>query len=103
MMSDVLKKIRDENIYFIEAKESAQQEWAKTCHDIADATVFKKATSWYVGANIPGKKREQLNYIGGLPSYFKACSDGLKDWSKFDTKKLDSIQTAYTEEITARL
>jgi hypothetical protein len=30
-----------------------------------------------MGANIPGKPREQLNYAGGLPLYEKECREAL--------------------------
>jgi cyclohexanone monooxygenase len=41
-------------------------------------TLFPKADSWYMGANIPGKPREMLMYPGGLPRYletFQACRE----------------------------
>ena len=36
-------------------------------------TLFPKADSWYMGANIPGKPRELLNYPGGVPLYLQMC------------------------------
>ena len=36
-------------------------------------TLFPLADSWYMGANIPGKPRELLNYPGGLPLYLQMC------------------------------
>ena len=89
VVTDLLKKLRDEAIYYIEAKPFAEAQWGKTCQDISDATVFKKANSWYVGSNIPGKKREQLNYLGGLPGYIDACRDGLKDWTNFEVRRVE--------------
>lgn len=38
-------------------------------------------------ANIPGKKREQLNYIGGIHNYEKACRAALETWKAFDLVK----------------
>ena len=32
-----------------------------------------EANSWYVGANIPGKKRVILPYTGGQPLYREQC------------------------------
>ena len=37
--------------------------------ELADATLFPRANSWYLGANIPGKPREILAFAGGLPAY----------------------------------
>ena len=36
-------------------------------------TLFPLADSWYMGANIPGKPRELLNYPGGVPLYLQMC------------------------------
>lgn len=33
--------------------------------------------SWYMGANIPGKKREQLNYLNGIEQYVRECREAL--------------------------
>ena len=35
--------------------------------------MFNRAESWYVGANIPGKPRVFMPYIGGLPAYIQRC------------------------------
>ena len=40
--------------------------------------------SWYLGANIPGKKRVFMPYIGGVPAYRKKCEEEvLSDYSGF--------------------
>ena len=51
---------------------AAEEAWRKDILEIADATLFPKANSWYMGANVPGKPREMLMYPGGLPSYLEA-------------------------------
>ncbi|KAK1713836.1 cyclopentanone 1,2-monooxygenase [Colletotrichum acutatum] len=82
---DFLVKLRTENITFIEPRRSAEEHWKKTVQAIHEALLFSKSdTSWYVGGNIPGKKKEQLNYLGGIPQYLKECHEGTKDWSNFD-------------------
>jgi hypothetical protein len=48
-------------------------------HDSGDATLFPRAESWYVGANIPGKTREMLVCAGGLPAYMEKCGESA-DW-----------------------
>jgi cation diffusion facilitator CzcD-associated flavoprotein CzcO len=66
-----LSYLRDRNITKIEAKEEAQQAWREHTLEVADKGLFSKAKSWYFGDNIPGKPREALNYMGGLPTYRK--------------------------------
>src|SRR5215813_11725522 len=43
--------------------------------DGAQLTLFPKANSWYMGANVPGKARVLLPYVGGVDVYRKACDE----------------------------
>lgn len=87
-IADLLVKLRDEKIRSIEPRRAAEEHWGKVCQDISNMLLFRlNDSSWYLGANIPGKKREQLNYLGGMVSYGEACNDGFKDWSNFDVKR----------------
>jgi hypothetical protein len=40
--------------------------------------------SWYMGANVPGKVREQLIYLAGVDVYAKEIKDALQDWKGFN-------------------
>jgi cyclohexanone monooxygenase len=40
---------------------------------VASRTLFPQAASWYMGANIPGKPRVFLPYVGGLGTYTRIC------------------------------
>jgi cyclohexanone monooxygenase len=42
---------------------------------LANDTLFPQADSWYLGANIPGKPRVFLPYIGGFGTYRKLCNE----------------------------
>ena len=81
---DLVKRLRDQGVQRIEVKKEAEDAWYETVQSISNATLFTKAVSWYMGSNIPGKKREQLNYIGGIKGYMDACDEGTKDWSNFE-------------------
>jgi cyclohexanone monooxygenase len=59
----------------IEASEAAQDAWVQKVADMAAPTLFTKATSWYMGANVPGKPRVFLPFIGGLGVYTQICND----------------------------
>jgi cyclohexanone monooxygenase len=54
---------------WIEVKPETETAWTETCADIADMTLFPKAASWIFGANIPGKKRTVMFYLGGMRTY----------------------------------
>ncbi|HET8533491.1 MAG TPA: cyclohexanone monooxygenase, partial [Methylomirabilota bacterium] len=53
----------------------AEDEWVQHVHDIASFTLFPMANSWYVGANIPGKPRVFMPYIGGVGVYRQKCDE----------------------------
>jgi cyclohexanone monooxygenase len=74
-IGDCLQYLRDRNIGRIEADESAEQNWVAHVNDVADATLYPRANSWYVGANIPGKPRVFMPYVGGLDKYRKICDE----------------------------
>jgi hypothetical protein len=39
-----------------------------------------------MGANVPGKKREYLLYLGGVPNWHKACREAIDDWQGFSVQ-----------------
>jgi len=68
----------------IEAKPEKEVEWTQATHQFWYASLFPQAKSWYQGSNVPGKREEPLNYVGGFPAYTKALFDSLEnnfqDW-----------------------
>ena len=67
----------------MEAKQEAMDEYGKRLVDVYEMTVLpeaaKKAGSWYVGANIPGKRVAPLFWFGGVQSYFQICDEEQKN------------------------
>ncbi|ORW97676.1 cyclohexanone monooxygenase [Mycobacterium sp. IEC1808] len=59
----------------IEATPDAVDGWVTECARRADATLFTKANSWYLGANIPGKPRVFMLFIGGFGVYLDICTE----------------------------
>jgi cation diffusion facilitator CzcD-associated flavoprotein CzcO len=59
----------------IEATDDATKEWTRHVQDVANETLYPTADSWYMGANIPGKPRVFLPYIGGLDVYRRKCDE----------------------------
>ena len=57
----------------VEADEAAQVAWAHEVANMAKRTLYTKANSWYTGANVLGKPRVFLMYIGGLDTYVDRC------------------------------
>jgi len=65
----VINELADRGIERAEPKLEASKAWHQHVLDITAPTLFYKAKSWYVGANVPGKRVEMLQYPGGLPAY----------------------------------
>ena len=47
----------------------AEDAWVEHVNEVADATLYPLANSWYMGANIPGKPRVFMPYVGGVGVY----------------------------------
>jgi hypothetical protein len=50
-------------------------EWGAECARRAETTLFTKANSWYMGANVPGKPRGFMLFTGGLATYNDICAE----------------------------
>ena len=74
-IADCLVYLRKNGFATIEAEQSAEDEWVKHVNDVADLTLFPRANSWYVGANIPGKPRVFMPYVGGIGLYRQKCDE----------------------------
>ena len=79
--------MKKEGIESVEAQPDAAEKWASDIQEMNEKTLFPLTNSWYMGANIPGKKREQLNYLAGLNVYEKTCKEVQKDWTGFKTSQ----------------
>ena len=72
-ISDCLAWLREHDIDTIEATADATAAWTGHVQEVAHHTLYPKAASWYMGANIPGKPRLFLPYIGGVGTYRNKC------------------------------
>jgi len=58
----------------IEAESTAQSKWFAHLTEMANASIYPLANSWYVGANVPGKPRKFVSHMD-YPEYMKACQE----------------------------
>jgi cyclohexanone monooxygenase len=78
-IADCLEKMRAEGAVRIEATEESEAKWVEHVNDVADSTLYPLANSWYVGANIPGKPRVFMPYVGGLHVYARKCAEIVRN------------------------
>jgi cation diffusion facilitator CzcD-associated flavoprotein CzcO/acetyl esterase/lipase len=74
-VADCLQRLRAENLDRIEPTPLAEAGWVQHNLDCAEITLYPRANSWYMGANVPGKPRAFLPYIGGVDAYRQACQE----------------------------
>ena len=72
-ITDTLVDLRERGYDRIEPTETAEAAWGVHVNDGAAITLFPRAASWYMGANVPGKPRVFLPYIGGVGVYRETC------------------------------
>jgi len=77
-IADCLQRLRTENLDRIEPTPLAEAGWVQHNQDCADITLYQRANSWYMGANVPGKPRVFLPYIGGVDAYRRACDEAAE-------------------------
>ncbi len=78
-VSDLLKTAAERQVRRIEADPDAETNWVSHVNEVADATLYPRANSWYVGANIPGKPRVFMPYVAGVGVYRKLCDEIAED------------------------
>lgn len=74
-ITDCLAHLREKGLATIAPTEQAQADWVDHVNKVADRTLYPRANSWYVGANIPGKPRVFMPYVGGVAAYRRKCDE----------------------------
>jgi len=74
-IADCVQYLHARGFSRIEAEEEAEDGWVQHNNEVADRTLYPLANSWYVGANIPGKPRVFMPYVGGVTAYKKKCDE----------------------------
>ena len=67
--------LRAEQLDAIEPTEAAVAGWVQHVNDFGALTLMPTANSWYMGANVPGKPRVFLPYVGGASNYRAVCNE----------------------------
>lgn len=78
-IADCLSHLMDRGVERIEAEVQAQEAWVVEVIEAAAKTLYPRDNSWYMGANIEGKPRMILAYMGGLDTYTQRCAEIARD------------------------
>ena len=74
-IADCIAYMKSNGIAAIEPTREAEVKWVNEVREIADTTLLPAAESWYLGANVPGKARVFLVYLGGFQRYRQVCAE----------------------------
>ena len=87
-IADCLNELQRRSATRIEATTAAEDDWVEHVNEVAHRTLFPIANSWYMGANVPGKPRVFMPYVGGVGPYRKICdavaADGYRGFEIFE-------------------
>ena len=73
-ITECIRMMRERGLNRIEAKPDAVEQWVVEVNKAAEATLLPQASSsWYLGANVPGKPRVFMPYAGGMAHYARIC------------------------------
>ena len=58
---------------------TAEDGWVDHVNEVGNMTLYPRADSWYTGANVPGKPRVFMPYVGGFGLYRDLCAGVAAD------------------------
>ena len=91
-IAECLAHMQQHELERIEATPEAEDGWVEHVNAVAHMTLFPHAKSWYMGANIPGKPRIFMPYVGGVGAYRQKCDEVASEgYSGFALHKQQSV------------
>jgi cation diffusion facilitator CzcD-associated flavoprotein CzcO len=76
-IADCIARMREGGLRTIEAQPEAQAAWVQHMNSLVEGSLalHPSCNSWWIGANVPGKKRTFMSYAGGMPEYRRRCDE----------------------------
>lgn len=78
----------------------AQEQWIEMVNNLASMTLLPLTNSWWTGANVPGKKVQNLTYVMGIQQYEATCREVLDSMKGFAVEYEDG-KTRIDQEMPA--
>lgn len=70
-----MNHMKERSLKKMDAQKEKEDEWKELIWKLANVSLLPSVDSWYMGTNIPGKPREPLIYLGGVPTYYKTLNE----------------------------
>ena len=71
-IADCIETMNEQQQRVIDALPEAEADWVKHVNEVAHETLYPHCNSWYLGANVPGKPRVFMPYLG-FSAYVEKC------------------------------
>jgi cyclohexanone monooxygenase len=78
-IADCIAHMRDVGAQSIEPRVEFEDQWVEHVNEVAKISLRSTCSSWYVGANVPGRPRVFMPYIGGFPIYVNRCNEVMSN------------------------
>ncbi len=75
LISAFIEHMNDNGLEAVEPTREAEEEWTDHVQEVAHSTLLPQSATWYMGANIPGKPRVFMPYLGGVGPYRQKCDE----------------------------
>ncbi len=72
---DCIAHMRKHGLSTVDTDVAAEEAWTAYNDEVAHKTLRYDCASWYLGSNIPGKKRVFMPFVGGLPAFIDKCEE----------------------------
>jgi cyclohexanone monooxygenase len=89
-MVDLMAHMRDTGATSFEPTVEHEDQWVAHVNEVSQVSLRSTCSSWYVGANVPGRPRVFMPYIGGFPVYVQKCNEVMD--TGYDGFVLDGAQ-----------
>ena len=86
-IDNLLSHMDKAGLEVVEADPAAEAQWTEHVNEIAYETLYPVGSSWYLGPEVPGKRRSFMPYTGGLRAYRRKCAAvAIEDYEGFALK-----------------
>lgn len=75
LIAGCLRHVAERGARTVEPDPGAEDAWTRHVGEVAEQTLYPRADSWYLGANVPGKPRVFMPYAGGVGVYRETCDE----------------------------
>ncbi|EED36345.1 steroid monooxygenase [Luminiphilus syltensis NOR5-1B] len=87
---DLIVNMKEAGMDEVEANAEAELQWVEHVNEHSKKTLYPKAASYYMGAEVPGKPHVFMPYSGGVRSYRRTLYDVMdNDWKGFDMHAIE--------------